>query len=390
MQVADKAPVDPTAVECSLAPFGRSMTLPASAYTSSDIFSWEQRHFFENSWTCVGREGDLPAQGDQRASQAGSNTILLVRDTGNELRAFFNVCRHRGHELLASGQTTRSAAIVCPYHAWTYALNGSLKGAPGFKNDSTFDREDYPLVPARLEEWRGWLFVNVSGAAVDLGEHVGGLKELVRDYEPARLITAARRSYFVEANWKLIAENYHECYHCSSLHPELCDVSPPNSGTNLEPDGAWIGGSMELRDEAATMSLTGESHGPPLRGLSANDRRRVLYFGLFPNLLLSLHPDYVMTHRLEPLSPHRTAIECEWLFSPEAVEQEAFDPSYARDFWDIVNEQDWRACESVQRGLSSRGQRPGPLSPREDAVYQFIKMVARSYLEGRFTAPGQS
>jgi len=136
---------------------------------------------------------------------------------------------------------------------------------------------------------------------------------------------------------------------------------------------------MDLADGTVTMSLTGKSHAPRLPHLAEGQERKVYYFGLFPNLLISVHPDYVMTHRLQPLAADRTAVECEWLFSREAVESEGFDPSYAHDFWDITNTQDWQACEGVQRGVSSRGYRQGPLSPREDAVYQFITMVARGF-----------
>src|SRR5918993_343495 len=145
---------------------------------------------------------------------------------------------------------------------------------------------------------------------------------------------------------------------------------------------------MELEDHAETMSLTGESFALMLPHLTALQEREVYYYQLFPNLLISLHPDYVMTHRLRPLAPDRTAVECEWLFSREAVEQEGFDPSYASDFWDITNGQDWGACEGVQRGVSSRGYRRGPLSPREDAVSHFITMVPNVSLEGRAPRPG--
>ena len=137
---------------------------------------------------------------------------------------------------------------------------------------------------------------------------------------------------------------------------------------------------MDLVDHAETMSLDGTSHAPSLRSLSDAQRRQVFYYGLVPNLLISLHPDYVMSHRLEPLSPSETRIECEWLFAPEALDDESFDPSYASGFWDVVNRQDWAACESLSRGVSSRGYRPGPLSPREDAVHHFITVVAAAYL----------
>jgi Rieske 2Fe-2S family protein len=134
------------------------------------------------------------------------------------------------------------------------------------------------------------------------------------------------------------------------------------------------------------MSLTGASDGVVLRGLDSRRRREVLYIGIFPNLLVSLHPDYVMTHRIEPLGPGRSAIECEWLWPPEALERNGFDPAYAADFWDITNREDWGACEAVQRGAASRGFRQGPLASAEGEVYQFETMVARGYL-GRPLAP---
>jgi glycine betaine catabolism A len=237
-------------------------------------------------------------------------------------------------------------------------------------------------------EWHGWLFANASGDAPPFGEHVGNLGEMIQNHDCEGLVVAARHDYQIAANWKILAENYHECYHCSSIHPELCEVSPPSSGgDNLEPEGAWLGGPMDLFEGVETMSLDGKSHAPALQRLAEGQDRTVYYFQLFPNLLLSLHPDYVMSHRLLPLAPGRTAVECEWLFSREAVAQEGFDPSYASDFWDVTNRQDWYACEAVQRGASSRGYRRGPLSPREDAVYQLITMVANSYLEGRVARP---
>jgi Rieske 2Fe-2S family protein len=144
---------------------------------------------------------------------------------------------------------------------------------------------------------------------------------------------------------------------------------------------------MELFDHVTTMSMTGESLGVPLRGLPAPRLREVQYIQLFPNLLISAHPDYVMTHRLAPQGPDRTWVECQWLFPPEAFETPGFHPSYAVEFWDVTNREDWGACESVQRGASYRGYQPGILSPRESTVYQFITMVARGYAEGALRPP---
>jgi glycine betaine catabolism A len=380
MGISAIAPIDHEAIGKVLMPFGHSYNLPAHAYISHEVFEWEKKHFFEGSWVCIGRSDDLARPGDRRAVQVGSESVLLVRDEGGCLRAFFNVCRHRGHELAAVGPCDNARVIKCPYHAWVYALDGSLRGAPHFSDRPGFDRSEYPLVDVATAEWRGWVFVNASSDAPSFAEHVGSLAELIDGHEPDRLRCAARHDYVIDANWKIITENYHECYHCPQIHPELCRVSPPDSGYNLPPDGAWTGGSMELMDHATTMSLSGESSGVLLPGLDSKRRREVLYFGLFPNLLISLHPDYVMTHRIEPLEPGRCSIECEWLFPPEALAQGGFDPAYATEFWDITNREDWSACEAVQRGAASRGFRQGPLAPIETEVYEFETIVANGYL----------
>ena len=360
-------------------PFGESRMLPRAAYVDPAVFAWEQRHFFGGGWLCVGRSDQLPNPGDQRAEDAGEGSVLLVRGDDGALRAFANTCRHRGHELLPCGQTANAKAIVCPYHSWAYSLRGGLRAAAGFRHQPGFVDADWGLAELPVTEWHGLVWVGGSGRAAPLPESLGTLEDLVAPYEPERLVVAGRHEYETAANWKILSENYHECYHCPAIHPELCKVSPPRSGENYTAPGTWVGGTMDLRDGMDTMSLDGTSGGVPLRGLDARELRTVVYVNLFPNVLISLHPDYVMVHRLLPLTVDRTRIECTWAFAPEALERPGFDPGYAVDFWDITNRQDWSACESVQRGLSSPQARPGPLAPEEDAVYQFVSMVARGY-----------
>lgn len=373
------APLDDAAVEAALRPFGESTMLPAAAYTSPEVFAWEQRHFFAGSWFCLGRADSLlPEDVRQVAVRAGDLGVLLCRDRAGGLAAFANLCRHRGHELLPDGTASSRRAVVCPYHAWSYDLAGALLAAPGFSDVAAFDPAQHALVPLPLVVWHGLVFVDAVGAAPPFAEHVGALADLVEPYAPERLTPSATHVYHVAANWKVLTENYHECYHCPLIHPELCRVSPPASGVNYDLPGSWVGGAMELRDGAMTMSLDGASRGRPIPGA---DPRRVLYLGLLPNLLISLHPDYVMTHRLVPVSPTQTRVECSWAFAAADV-----DPAYAVEFWDTTNRQDWAACESVQRGLSSPHHRPGPLSPNEDAVHRFVTMVARGYRSGRLSA----
>ncbi len=370
------APVEAEGIVAALQPLPRSRMLPAVAYTGPEVLAWELEHFFARSWTCVGRVEDLPI-GGQRAVSAGSVAALLTRDTDGRLRAFANLCRHRAHELLPAGGSTAGRAVTCPYHAWSYRLEGSLMAAPGFADLPA----DSGLVSLPVEVWHGWVFVSGYAGAPPFADHVGALDRLVAPYAAERLVRRARTEYVVDANWKVLSENYHECYHCPLIHPELCRVSPPDSGVNFDLPGTWVGGVMELADGAATMSLDGGG-GEPIPGLTERQRRTVAYLGLFPNLLLSLHPDYVLTHRLQPLEPGLTRVSCEWLFPPEAVGGDGFDPAYAVDFWDRTNRQDWAACESVQRGIASPHFRPGPLASKEDAVHRFVAMVARGY-QGR-------
>jgi Rieske 2Fe-2S family protein len=372
------APLDPAGIADALKPFGASRMLPPGAYVDPAVFSWEQQNFF-GGWTCVGFSAELATPGDQRAESVGAGGVLLSRDADGVLHAFSNFCRHRGHELLPCGFSAQRQSIVCPYHSWTYELDGGLKTAKGFKGTPGFDERQFGLVELPVAEWHGLIFVDGSGQAGSLPDALADLDPLVAPYEPERLVIAGRHQYDAASNWKILTENYHECYHCPMIHPELCAVSPPKSGENYHPSGAWVGGWMDLRDGMTTMSLDGTSLGVPLRGLDEQGLRTVIYVNVFPNVLLSLHPDYVMTHRLTPLAADRTMIECTWAFAPEALERPGFDPGYAVEFWDITNKQDWGACESVQRGLSSAHAIAGPLSPDEDAVYQFVTMVARGY-----------
>ena len=308
--------------------------------------------------------------------------MLLVRGEDGEVRAFANSCRHRGHELLPCGQSARDKAIVCPYHAWTYSLSGSLQGAAGFRKVRGFDFGEWGLAPLPVAEWHGLVFVDGSGgAAGSLTEALAKLDELIAPYEPERLVTAGQHRLRRRGE---LEDAHRELPRVLPLPvrstPSCAGSARPRAARTTPPTATWIGGWMDLRDGMETMSLSGSSGGVPLRGLDAHGLRTVIYVNVFPNVLLSLHPDYVMTHRLIPVAADRTTIECTWAFAPEAVAKPDFDPAYAVEFWDITNKQDWSACESVQRGPGLAARLPGPLSPAEDAVYSYVTSIARGYL----------
>src|SRR3954451_16392006 len=364
--------------------------LPSAAYTSPPVLAWELRALFAGSWTCLGRVGELLSAPDrggeltQRSVAVGDVAALLVR-SGARVRMFANTCRHRGHELLPGGASSQRQSITCPYHAWPYDLAGSLVNARGFRDDPAFEAVEHGLVELPVTVWEGWLFGHAlhecgSDEVPSFANHLGDLDPMVTPYACGTLALADRHSYEVAANWKVIAENYHECYHCPLIHPQLCEVSPPDSGDNYDLPGAWVGGSMELRDGVATMSTTGDLAATPLPGVRPT---HVEYLHLLPNLFVSAHPDYVMTHRMVPLAPGRTWVECSWLVAP-AADGSTPDAAGAVEFWDVTNRQDWAACESVQRGLASPHFRPGPFAPREDAVADLVSRIGRAYREGGF------
>lgn len=362
---------------------GSGQMLPAAAYTDQSVLDWEYEHLFAGGWICLGRADGFSKTGDRRAYQVGSEGILVVRGADGRLRGFFNTCRHRAHELLPADAQASGKFIRCPYHAWVFTSSGELFGVPPTHEHDIADPSQYSLVELAVREWHGYVMANIDGAAPPIEEAFIGLDRWLEPFGMERLRLGDSHSYTLESNWKLIVENYHECFHCPTIHPELTTVADTESGTTVLGEGWYVGGSQEFRDGVHTMSLDGRSHGAPIAGIPSRCQTGVMYLQVGVNLLVSLHPDYVMVHRLVPLAPDRTFVECHWLFPAEAFDSEGFDPAYAVDFWDITNRQDWTACESVQRGVQSRGYRPGPFSSyHEVSVHAFIAWVAQAYDTG--------
>jgi len=281
------------------------------------------------------------------------------------IQGFYNVCRHRGTRLCeaASGH---AAAIQCPYHAWTYALDGRLIGAPHMEEAPDFAKADYSLQAVRLALWEGFIFVSLGDLAPPLEKVFAPLAGKFTHWNLPLLRSARRIEYDVHANWKLIFENYSECYHCPGVHPLLSKVSPSDSAENDLTEGPFLGGFMSIK-EGKSLTTSGETCARAVGDIKAEDHARVFYYSIFPNMLLSMHPDYVMVHQLWPQSPERTLVQCDWFFHPDAAG--SLDPGYnpedAIEFWDMTNKQDWHVCELSQQGISSRAYQPGPYSPRE-------------------------
>jgi Rieske 2Fe-2S family protein len=375
------SPVSAAEVDATRRPVERAATLPPRVYHDPAILAYEQEAWFVPAWLCVGREEDAPETGSYVLISIAGESLIVVRGNDGKLRAFFNVCRHRGATLIGEHEPCgRLVRFQCPYHAWIYDLEGRLRTPRHTEPLIDFDPDDYGLVPAALETWQGFVFVNLDGQAKPLGAHFGDMTEFFARFDLAALRRGEQIDYDVKANWKAIVENYSECYHCPGVHPQLNQITPYNLGAWLPSRGPWNGSYMEVVGDYETLSLDGATHGrPEVPGFTAEDRKRVYYFVVWPHLLISLHPDYLMTHRVWPLAPDRTRVVCEWFFHPEAVADPSFDPSDAVGFWDLTNRQDWEVCEMQQRGTASRAYIAGRYSAIESGVHAFDLMVADRY-----------
>ena len=350
-------------------------TLPAAYYVDADYFAREMAALFGRMWICAGRAEQVERPGQFFIREVLGESIIVTRAPSGRVHAFYNVCRHRGTKLCTDHEGTFAGSIQCPYHAWTYDLEGRLIGAPHMEEVPHFRKDQYPLHQVHADVWDGHIFLNLARDPQPLLAQLADLPSKFKQWRMADLRLGRRIVYDVRANWKLLIQNYNECLHCPNLHPALNKLSHYLSGENEPLRASYMGGRMDLRPGVATLSMDGTCPRAFLPGLSAEDVRRVYYYAIFPNMLLSLHPDYVLVHTLWPIGPDRTINICEWHFQPETLAQPDFNASDAIDFWDMTNRQDWHVCELSQAGISSRAYTPGPYSNREDLLYAFDRMI---------------
>jgi Rieske 2Fe-2S family protein len=377
-----KLHLDPADVRATLQPVERASMLPPAAFVDPGVLEWEIDNVF-SGWICLGHASVLAEPGNWLMREIGPSSVFAMTGSDGVVRAFLNVCRHRGARVVEETEGKVRRRIQCPYHSWSYDLDGSLVAAPHMDGVENFDRGCFGLIEVRSAVVGGLVLVDLGGAAPEPAEHVGDLLDFLDRWQVGSLRRARGTVYEVEANWKGIAENYNECLHCPNVHPELNALSDYRSGDSQFGAGRWCGGSMTLNEGADTMG-TGEGHAttrPPIAGLDGKEINSVYYFSLFPNALVSLHPDYVMLHTLWPKAPDRTEVTCEWFFEPATMARPDFDPSDAADFWDTVNRQDWYVCELTQRGVRTKGYTAGRYSADEGDVHRFDTLVAERYIE---------
>lgn len=317
---------------------------------------------------------DHPHPGDYFLREVINESIILVRSDTGSVEAFYNTCRHRGTRLCSASEGNFGRRIQCPYHGWTYGLDGRLLGAPHM-DSVAFERADYPLQKLHTAIWDGHIFVSARAEPEPLLTQLGALPARFAPWRMAELRLHQRIRYDVRANWKLIIANYNECLHCPVLHPALNQLTNYLGSDNQAPQPTYIGGSMGFRGGAETMSMDGKRRRDYLPGLSENDRKQVCYYVVYPNLLLSLHPDYMMVHTLWPRAIDRTEIVCEWYFHPAELAKPDFIARDAIEFWDLTNREDWHIVELSQAGIQSRAYTPGPYSAREELLYAFDRTV---------------
>ncbi|CAN5627571.1 aromatic ring-hydroxylating dioxygenase subunit alpha [soil metagenome] len=385
-----RSPVSAAEVAAVRQPTASASLLPKRVYHDQDVLEYELAEWFAKGWLCVGREEEIALPGQYMLTQLCGENIIIVRDNDLHVRAFFNFCRHRGATLVTepSGRIPR---FQCPYHAWIYDLDGRLHMPKHCAELENFDLDEWGLVPVNVGTWQGFILLNLDDAAEPLADYLADMVEFFDRFDLASLRRGEFIEYDVKANWKAIVENYSECYHCPGVHPQLNRITPYNLGDYIPTEGEnWVASWMPVVGDHDTLTMDGQivEHGRDfLPGITEDDHKKIYYFVVWPNLLVSLHPDYLLVHRLMPLAPDRTYIACEWYFDPEDMAKPGFDPSDAVEFWDLTNRQDWEVCELQQAGTASRAYAAGRFTGMESGVHSFDLHVADQYASDGIVTP---
>jgi len=352
-------------------------TLPREYFVSDDVFRAERERIFYKSWLLVGHVSQLDAAGAYFLFELDDESVIVLRDGAGDVRAFHNHCRHRGSRLCREASGAFGATIQCPYHAWTYGLDGALRAVPAMMEVPGFKTSDYPLHPVALEIWQGFVFINLAQKPQPFADSLPALVGKFAHRKADELKSAHRKVYEIDANWKLIFHNFSECYHCPTVHPQLNRLTPFRNTENDLDEGPVLGGPMWMTNPEGSMTIGGARCAAPFEGLSAEERARVYYYTVFPSGFISFHPDYVMLHRALPIARGHTRVVCEWFFHPDAIAAPGFDPMPAVEFWDITNRQDWELCENAHRGVVSNAWEPGPYSELESQLAAFDRHYLR-------------
>ena len=364
-------------------------TLAGHYYTHPEVFALEQEKVFETMWFCVVRASDLEKPGAFKTVQVGRESVLVARSRRGDINAFFNVCRHRGARLCTEDSGEVKRAFQCPYHAWTYDLDGKLVAAPNLTKMPDIDRVEYGLRKISVREWLGYVWVCLAEeppsfertVMQEIVDRLGDV-ESIDHYTMADLSVGRRIVYDVKANWKLIIENFMECYHCATIHPELTEVLPEFA------DGYaaqfYVGHGAQFGEDVRGFTVDGSDGLDHLPGVTDDQDRRYYAITVRPQVFVNLVPDHVIVHRMFPMAADHTIVECDWLYLPDVVES-GRDVSRSVELFHRVNQQDFAACERCQPAMDSRLYRDGGvLVPSEHHIGEF-----HTWLQGKLDAgPG--
>jgi Rieske 2Fe-2S family protein len=355
-------------------------TLPGHLYTDETVFALEQEKIFESMWFCVVRSDDLGGPGAFKTVQVGRENLLVSRSRTGEIRAFYNVCRHRGARITTAGSGQVKRAFQCGYHAWTYDLDGKLIAAPNLTKMPDIDRVDYGLRRVTVREWLGYVWVCLAHnppsfedtVLKDVADRLGTV-EMLDHYDVPSLKVGRRIVYDVAANWKLIIENFMECYHCATIHPELTEVLPEFA------DGLaaqyFVGHGAAFGEQISGFTIDGSEGVERIPTIDEDQDRRYYAITVRPQVFINMVPDHVIVHRMFPMAPDRTVIECDWLYLPGVLES-GVDVAKSVELFDRVNRQDFEACEMTQPSMSSRiYANGGVLVPSEHHIGAFHEWV---------------
>jgi Rieske 2Fe-2S family protein len=376
---------DHTAARADVAPPAESSliaTLPGRYYTDATLFAGEQQAIFEGMWFCAIRAEEAARPGQFRVVMVGRESVLIVRRQDGRLRAFLNVCRHRGARLCTEDCGEVKRYLRCGYHAWAYDLDGHLVAAPNLPRMADIDRERHGLIPVQLREWLGYAWVCLAGEPPSFEETVIGAvsqrlgsADAIGRYQVADLALGRRITYYVAANWKLIVENFMECYHCAVIHPELTTVLPEFARGYAAQ--YHVGHGAAFADQVEGFTVDGGAGFDVLPAVAPEQGRRYFAVTIRPQVFINLVPDHVILHRMYPRAVDQTTVTCDWLFASEVVES-GQDVSRSVELFDRVNRQDFDACERTQPSMASRAYRDGGvLVPSEHHIAEFHAWVIR-------------
>jgi Rieske 2Fe-2S family protein len=362
-------------------------TLPSHYYFDAEHHAREMDVFWNRHWICVGTASGIGSAGDYKVVDVDDQSIVITRASNGELHGFHNTCRHRGSILCEQDQGTfHNECVVCPYHAWTYSLDGDLLRTPRRLPSDDFDASNFSLYRIGVFEWAGFVFINLGTEENASAESaLEGMPSRFSNWQLDSAAIGHSTSVELACNWKVFWENFEECYHCPGVHPELCQIVPlyGHGWTSASDNPEWtpptadvISREPRLAPGATTWSMDGKPVAPEFSGLDPDEKSAGHTYGVsMPSCYFVAHIDYARMVHMLPLGPETTRLSIHWLFNPQTLAQDEVDVEKIIALGKLVVEQDGRACELNQRGLRSRRHANGVLVPQEYSISHFHRWI---------------